>query len=176
MQEQLKNVQYVQASVGAFAAIIADGSVVTWGPAEYGGDSSTVQEQLKNVHQIQASLCAFAAIRGDGHIVTWGLFGMVVTVVPFLRGRTCSRSKPLSVLLLQFWRTVPSSLGVFVPIVVTVALCRIFSRLKVLQSFTLFRVYPIAFLCFGSEHCSSPQIQACTLHEGQGLSRVLGAG
>ena len=31
----------------AFAAILCDGSVVTWGPADYGGDSSAVQEQLR---------------------------------------------------------------------------------------------------------------------------------
>ena len=42
MQEQLKNLQYVQASVGAFAAILGDGHVVTWGPTRYGGDSNAV--------------------------------------------------------------------------------------------------------------------------------------
>ena len=41
--------------VGAFAAILADGSVVTWGDSDSGGDSSAVQKQLKNVQQIQAS-------------------------------------------------------------------------------------------------------------------------
>ena len=33
----------------SFAAILGDGSVMTWGHAEYGGDSSAVQDQLKNV-------------------------------------------------------------------------------------------------------------------------------
>ena len=48
VQDQLKNVQHIQASSnGAFAAILADGSVVTWGAPEHGGDSSTVQDQLK---------------------------------------------------------------------------------------------------------------------------------
>ena len=42
MQNQLKNVQHIQASDGAFAAILGDGSVVTWGEAEDGGDSSSV--------------------------------------------------------------------------------------------------------------------------------------
>ena len=55
-----------------FAAILGDGSVVTWGSASYGGDSSYVQDQLKNVQQIQASKGAFAAILGDGSVVTWG--------------------------------------------------------------------------------------------------------
>ena len=39
----------------SFAAILGDGSVVTWGKALYGGDSSAVRTQLKNVQQIQAS-------------------------------------------------------------------------------------------------------------------------
>ena len=63
--------QQIQASRGAFAAILGDGSVVYWGSGEDGGDSSAVQDQLKNVQQIQASRRAFAAIRGDGSVVTW---------------------------------------------------------------------------------------------------------
>ena len=80
MQHQLKNEQQIQASTCAFAAILGDGSVVTWGDARRGGDSSTVQSQLKSVQQIQAtSNCnvlrgggAFAAILGDGSVVTCG--------------------------------------------------------------------------------------------------------
>ena len=56
----------------AFAAILGDGSVVTWGHKESGGDSSAVRDQLKNVQQIQAQEDAFAAILGDGSVVTWG--------------------------------------------------------------------------------------------------------
>ena len=49
VQDQLKNVQQIQASGSAFAAILDDGSVVTWGNAPVqGGDSSAVQDQLKN--------------------------------------------------------------------------------------------------------------------------------
>ena len=62
MQDQLINVQQIQASGWAFAAILADGSVVTWGDAERGGESSAVQDQLITVQKIQASCCAFAAI------------------------------------------------------------------------------------------------------------------
>ena len=42
----LKGVQQVQATHSAFAAILEDGSVLTWGNAQYGGDSSAVQAQL----------------------------------------------------------------------------------------------------------------------------------
>ena len=57
---------------GAFAAILGDGSVVSWGNALYGGDSSVVQHQLKNVQGIQATDTAFAAMLFDGSFVTWG--------------------------------------------------------------------------------------------------------
>ena len=66
----------IQASHRAFAAVLVDGSVVTWGDADFGGDSSTVQNQLKNVQRVQATQgdCggAFAAILADGSVVTWG--------------------------------------------------------------------------------------------------------
>ena len=55
-----------------FAAILSDGSVVTWGDPDYGGDSSEVQDRLKSVQQIQATDSAFAAILADGSVVTWG--------------------------------------------------------------------------------------------------------
>ena len=68
-QDQLKGVQQLQATLdGAFAAILADGSVVTWGKADSGGDSSKVQDQLKGVQQVQATERAFAAILADGSV------------------------------------------------------------------------------------------------------------
>jgi hypothetical protein len=42
-------VQQDQATQGAFAAIVADGSVVTWGDPDAGGDSSEVQDQLMHL-------------------------------------------------------------------------------------------------------------------------------
>ena len=63
----------------AFAAIRGDGSVMTWGDAGFGGDSSAVQAQLRNVHQIQANRFAFAAILGDGSVVTWVTLSLAVT-------------------------------------------------------------------------------------------------
>ena len=73
LASQLKGVQQIQASrMGAFAAILEDGSVVTWGRADCGGVSSSVQDQLRGVQQIQAAKQAFAAILADGSVVTWG--------------------------------------------------------------------------------------------------------
>ncbi len=59
----------------AFAALRADGSVVTWGDAASGGDSSTLAVQLggaRDVTQIFSTTAAFAALRSDGSVVTWG--------------------------------------------------------------------------------------------------------
>jgi hypothetical protein len=55
-----------------FYAILADGSVVTLGSPDHGGDSSQVQDQLKNVQKISGTSAAFAAILGDGSVVPWG--------------------------------------------------------------------------------------------------------
>ena len=67
------NTVQFQATAGAFAAILGDGSVVTWGDDVEGGDSSALQAQLKNVLQIQGTRYgAFAAILDDGSAVTWG--------------------------------------------------------------------------------------------------------
>ena len=60
---------------GAFAFIKADGSVVTWGDAYSGGDSTAVATQLNgntDVTQIYSTNSAFAALRADGSVVTWG--------------------------------------------------------------------------------------------------------
>ena len=72
MQHQLRNVQAIQATRGAFAAILDTGSVVVWENHSQGGDASAVQDQLKNVQQIQATDKAFAAILEDGSVVSWG--------------------------------------------------------------------------------------------------------
>ena len=72
VQDQLTGVQKIQATNAAFAAILGDASVITWGSVWNGGDSSSVQDQLKDVQQIQQTAGAFAAILGDGSVVTWG--------------------------------------------------------------------------------------------------------
>ena len=73
VESQLRQgVREVQANDRAFAAILSDGSVVTWGDDGQGGDSSHVQPCLKNVKCIQATATAFAAILEDGSVVTWG--------------------------------------------------------------------------------------------------------
>jgi alpha-tubulin suppressor-like RCC1 family protein len=60
----------------AFAVLKANGSVVTWGDASYGGDSSGVAVTLSSgVRQIFSTSSAFAALKADGSVVAWGLSG-----------------------------------------------------------------------------------------------------
>ena len=73
--------QHIQASRQAFAAILTDGSVVTWGSQLCGGDSGAVQDQLKGVQHIQASRQAFAAILTDGSLVPGAASSVVATLV-----------------------------------------------------------------------------------------------
>ncbi len=59
----------------AFAAIQTDGSVVAWGDAAYGGNSSQVAAQLNGTIpavEVFSSAYSFAALRSDGSVVTWG--------------------------------------------------------------------------------------------------------
>ena len=69
------------ATTCVFAAILGGGSVVTWGRAASGGDSSAAQAQLQNVLQINATDHAFAAILADGSVVVRGDFGYSVTTL-----------------------------------------------------------------------------------------------
>ena len=64
--------QQIQAADEAFAAILADGSVVTWGNPDRDGDCFAVQDQLRNVRQIQAAKRTFAAIFADASVAAWG--------------------------------------------------------------------------------------------------------
>eukprot|EP00435_Cladocopium_sp_Y103_P020537 s837_g5.t1 len=94
VRRQLKNVQRVRATEYVFAAILADGTVVTWG---YACDSSAVRGQLKNVQRAHATEYAFAAIE------PWRL----TAVQSGVNSRTFSRFMPQRVLLLPFWPMEP---------------------------------------------------------------------
>jgi alpha-tubulin suppressor-like RCC1 family protein len=62
-----------QANQSAFAALKADGSVVTWGDTNAGGDSTPVSNSLSGgVTDLFSSQRAFAALKADGSVVAWG--------------------------------------------------------------------------------------------------------
>ena len=69
-------VYHVAATDSAFAAILEDGMVVTWGDKRFGGDCSCVEKQLHSVKQIAGTEGAFAAITQDGDVVTWGAYSL----------------------------------------------------------------------------------------------------
>jgi alpha-tubulin suppressor-like RCC1 family protein len=62
----------IQSNDFAFAALLADGSVVSCGTYTHGGDSEDIQDQLKNIQFIASTTMAFCAVTNDGKVVTWG--------------------------------------------------------------------------------------------------------
>ncbi|MCL1122932.1 Ig-like domain-containing protein [Shewanella surugensis] len=62
----------IYANYGAYAALKADATVVTWGEMDTGGDSSSVASELTDVTAIESTTYALAALREDGTVVTWG--------------------------------------------------------------------------------------------------------
>lgn len=54
VQSELVNVQQICGSSWAFAALLGDRTVISWGDPEHGGNSSQVQERLKDVVELFA--------------------------------------------------------------------------------------------------------------------------
>ena len=77
---RMVDIQEVHAGSVAFAAILADKRVVTWGDQEGGGDSAKVKAELLNVQQVQGKGRAFAALLENGRVVTWEILSMVLIV------------------------------------------------------------------------------------------------
>jgi alpha-tubulin suppressor-like RCC1 family protein len=67
------NVKNIYSTDYAFAALKNDGSVITWGDFNYGGNSDTVKEHLQSdIKKIYSGQFIFAALKNDGSIITWG--------------------------------------------------------------------------------------------------------
>eukprot|EP00435_Cladocopium_sp_Y103_P059267 s48_g21.t1 len=64
VQSRLQGVQKIRASGAAFAALLQNGDVVTWG--------SSVADQLHHIQQIKSSGDAFVAVRDDAQLICWG--------------------------------------------------------------------------------------------------------
>ena len=71
----MSNVYNVYPCSYSFAVLKNDGSVVTWGEPEYGGDSSSVSSLLTKVKNIipNKEEHFFTALKSDGTSVSWGL-------------------------------------------------------------------------------------------------------
>ncbi|CAE7700394.1 unnamed protein product, partial [Symbiodinium necroappetens] len=73
VQDSLTDVRDLVSTGGAFAALLADGSVVAWGFAECGGDISEMREQLQGVRQLASEQpCNFVATLSNGGTVRCG--------------------------------------------------------------------------------------------------------
>ena len=70
MAAALTDVQTIFSTYSAFAALKADGSVVTWGDGDYGG-TSAVAADLIDVQTI-FGLPGFCRVERDGTVVAWG--------------------------------------------------------------------------------------------------------
>ena len=65
-------VQYIE-NARASILLKKDGSVITQGDPEYGGDSSAVASQLSSeVVKVFSTLHSFCALKRNGSVVTWG--------------------------------------------------------------------------------------------------------
>ena len=73
--QSLNSYNYYSYYSGAFFALRADGSLVTWGDAASGGDSRSVASELDghiDVVDVFFNGSAVCALRADGSLVTWG--------------------------------------------------------------------------------------------------------
>ena len=67
------NVIGICSNNAAYAALKSDGSVVTWGNAGYGGNSSSVASSISSgILQIYTTASSFAALKTNGSVITWG--------------------------------------------------------------------------------------------------------
>merc|ERR1712232_837288 len=67
------SVKEVYGKTFSFAALREDGSVVSWGHRNDGGDSSRVASELRDVIDIVSNHFAYAALKKDGSVVCFGL-------------------------------------------------------------------------------------------------------
>ena len=104
VRDQLKGVQQIHATDAAFAAILEDGSVVTWGDRRYGGDTSAVQDQLRGAQQ-RTPLLRFWKM---DPLLPGVMQNMAVTVLQFeISLGVCSKFNPDVLPLLRFWQVDP---------------------------------------------------------------------
>jgi hypothetical protein len=66
VKDQLINIKEIYSTFNAFAAVLNNGTVITWGNPKYGGNSSTVT--LTNITKIYSTYGAFAAVDTAGNI------------------------------------------------------------------------------------------------------------
>lgn len=103
VRSQLTNVVDVVVNYGtAFAALNSDGSVVTWGKMQYGGDKTTAATYLSSgITNIYASVQSLFALKNDGTVVRWGNGTPIYTTSSF------TNSKPIVDMIVEPFSGVP---------------------------------------------------------------------
>ncbi|MFZ6688771.1 hypothetical protein ACO0K0_13570 [Undibacterium sp. SXout11W] len=76
----LTNIKSIASTVGAYAALKSDGTVVAFGDTDTGANVTAVQPQLTNVTNVMGTNFDFVALRKDGSVVGWGspYFGLAI--------------------------------------------------------------------------------------------------
>ncbi|WP_192938091.1 hypothetical protein [Rahnella sikkimica] len=72
VSSRLNNIVAISATSGSFAALTSQGSVVTWGDTNTGGDDSSCAAELNDICAIYSNTHAFAALRSDNNVIVWG--------------------------------------------------------------------------------------------------------
>lgn len=72
ISSRLPEMAQVVATQGAYAVLLKDGSVLTWGEPGAGHDDEALPKRLTGITHVYANESQFVAKKSDGHIVVWG--------------------------------------------------------------------------------------------------------
>ena len=68
----MREVDKIYSRLGAFAVVLMDETVVTWGDEKYGDDCNKIKAALRGVDRIYSTWRAFAAVLKSGTVVSRG--------------------------------------------------------------------------------------------------------
>ena len=73
LKDQLRDIQCIQTSARAFAALTSRGRVLSWGmQSEFQEVLIPPEQGSHEITEIQSNEHSFAAITKDGSVITWG--------------------------------------------------------------------------------------------------------
>ena len=114
------SVQELHATNFAFAAILGDNSVVTWGARGYGGNSSGMQDQLKNLRRLRAQLVHLLPFWTMAPWLHGAVSLLVQTALKWdISWRMWEKCRPRKVHLLRSWKRAVLLHGAILILVVT---------------------------------------------------------
>jgi alpha-tubulin suppressor-like RCC1 family protein len=72
VSDELVDVKALASTSSAFSALKGDGTVVSWGDGQNGGNNNSVRDQLVDVVSIWGDKHTFVAQKSDGSFIAWG--------------------------------------------------------------------------------------------------------